>query len=101
MSNKWMRFCYTDPIPLINDMTGKKTGKSIVYLRAVRSDCYLYQVHAEISDYDLLIDGALQSMRVELRKTLDGFIDDVPDVAPMRSNEAYKGIENWTEALVH
>lgn len=98
---KWMRFNYMDPIPLIDTITGKRTGRNILYLRAVRSDNYLYRVHLEVTDVDLLNDGAIQAVRIELRKILETFIDEVPDVHPMTVVDPYKGVDNWDEALTH
>lgn len=101
MANRWMRFNYTDPVPCIDQITGKRTGKSILYLRAVRSDNFLYVVHSVVPDEGLINDSTMECVRIELRKTLETFIDEVPEVAPMNHPHPYRGVDNWTEAIVH
>lgn len=101
MANRWMRFNYTDPVPCIDTITGKKTGKSMIYLRAVRSDNFMYLVQGVVSDIEPLTGSYINEIHAQMRKDLDVYLEDEPHVAPMPQQDPFKGVENWMEAIIH
>jgi hypothetical protein len=97
--NHWLRFRYMEPMKIINNDTGKPTGESVVYLRAIRSDGYLYQVHMTVNDlYIENSKGVMFAIMGYLRIKLEQWINDLPVFPPMDNVDAYKGATGWVEA---
>jgi hypothetical protein len=95
---RWIRFNYLEPQKVLRVDTGVPTGRSILYVRAIRSDGFLYQCNADISDRDAENPSLVEAVRRHLVRYLEqSFLDDVPPVNPC-GTEAFKGQNGWIEA---